>query len=458
MLRPVFVLIAASGLALGQTDWPQFGHDPGGTRYSPLKQIDAKNVSNLERAWTYHMKPAGAAVATNTPPEGNEVPPAGANGRGGRGGRGPRAGRFSPSGDSPLIVGGLMFITSPYGHVAALEPETGKEVWVYKTGENGYPAERGLEYWPGDAQSPSTVFFGTDTGKLIALNAKTGKQIPGFGKEGVVDMKPGASNGLSASFGLSSPPIVYKNVLITGAHVQESPSLGSSGDTRAWDVHTGKLLWQFHSIPRPGETGHETWDGNSWENRSGTNVWGMFTIDTQRGILYMPFGEPTSDYWGGDRKGDNLFGTTLVAVDALTGKLKWYFQAVHHDTWDYDLAAPPVLFDVTVKGKKVPALAQLSKMGMLFILNRETGKPIYGVEERKVPVDDALPGDTPSPTQPFPLKPPPLARNSFKREDIVAGLQQGFAVGLARPTVRAEFQPKKNNALARILGFEIAAA
>jgi quinoprotein glucose dehydrogenase len=414
------VAVALAPAACAQ-DWPQFGHDSAGTRFSTLKQIDTGNVTKLERVWTYHMKPeatAASATSSNAPPEGNEVPPAdGGRGRG-RGGRG-RGGGFSPSGNSPLVIGGLMYVAAPYGRVAALEPETGKEVWVYNTGDNGNPAERGLEYWAGDAKSPASIFFGTDTGKLLALNAKTGKLIPGFGNEGVVDMKPGAANNLPrAFFGLSSAPIVYKNVLITGAHVQESPSLGASGDTRAWDIHTGKLLWQFHSIPQPGETGHDTWEGDSWVNRSGTNVWGLFTIDTERGILYMPFGEPTTDYWGGDRKGANLFGTSLVAVDALTGKLKWYFQAVHHDTWDYDLAAPPVLFDITQNGKKIPALAQLSKMGLLYILNRETGQPIYGVEERKVPVDDALPGDTPWPTQPFPLKPPPLARNSFKREDI----------------------------------------
>ena len=196
-------------------------------------------------------------------------------------------------------------------------------------------------------------FFGTSSGKLFALNAKTGKPIPGFGNEGAVDMKPGALNGLTnSSFGLSSPPIVYKNVVITGAHVQEGPSIGAAGDTRGWDVHTGKLLWTFHSIPRPGETGHDTWREDDWKNRSGTNVWGLVTIDTERGILYMPFGEPTSDYWGGDRPGKNLFGTSLVAVDALTGKLKWYFQVVHHDTWDYDLCAPPILFDVAQKGRR----------------------------------------------------------------------------------------------------------
>src|SRR6185295_15640405 len=248
---------------------------------------------------------------------------------------------------------------------------------------------------------------------------KTGKPVPGFGREGIVDLKPGALNGLeNSSFGLSSPPIVYKNVVITGAHVQEGPSIGAAGDTRAWDVHTGKLVWQFHSVPRPGEPGSETWEGDSWKNRSGTNVWGFFTLDATRGIVYMPFGEPTSDYWGGDRKGNNLYGTSLVAADALTGKVKWYFQAVHHDTWDYDLSAPPVLFDVSRNGKKIPAVAQLTKMGLVFILNRETGEAIFGMEERPVPVTDALPGDIASPTQPFPVKPPPLARNSFVRGDL----------------------------------------
>jgi len=417
--------ILLAGLAAiavyGQSDWPTFGRDPGGTRYSSLKQIDAKNVSKLVRAWTYHMEVEGRA-APDAPAPGDsaagDAPGGGGRGKG-RGGGGGRGGGFGRNSEAaPLVVNGVMYITSPYGRVVALEPETAKELWVYEV-KDGTPAQRGLEYWSGDNQSPATVFFGTSSGKLYALNAKTGNPVPGFGKEGVVDMKPGALSGLAnSSFGLSSPPIVYKNVLITGAHVQESPSIGAAGDTRAWDVHTGKLVWEFHSVPRPGEPGSETWDGESWKNRSGTNVWGFFTLDVERGIVYMPFGEPTTDYWGGDRKGANLYGTSLVAADALTGKLKWYFQGVHHDTWDYDFASPPVLFDVTRNGRKVPAIAQLSKMGLLFIFDRVTGKPIFGVEERPVPVDDALPGDAAWPTQPFPLKPPPLARNSFKREDL----------------------------------------
>ncbi|PWU05073.1 MAG: pyrroloquinoline quinone-dependent dehydrogenase [Terriglobia bacterium] len=380
---------AISMAAFAQTDWPTYGRDLAGTRYSPLKQINTRNVTRLAKAWTYHMSGIGGA---------------------------PPAARVWEA--SPLVVGGVMYLTAANGRVVALEPETGKELWVYQVSD-GLPAERGLEYWPGDAQSSAQLFFGTSTGKLIALNAKTGRLAPGFGNEGIVDMKPGALNGLTNSmFGLSSPPVVYKNLVITGAHVQESPSIGSAGDTRAWDVHTGKLVWTFHSVPRPGEAGSETWEGDSWKNRSGTNVWGFFTLDAERGILYMPFGEPTTDYWGGDRKGANLYGTSLVAVDALTGSLKWYFQAVHHDTWDYDLAAPPVLLEITRNGRKIPAVAQLTKMGLLFFFNRVTGEPIYGIEERPVPVSDALAGDTPWPTQPFPLKPPPLARNSFQRSEL----------------------------------------
>ena len=425
-VRPILSAFVASLSIVGstspiraQTDWPTFGHDLMGTRYSPLKQIDAGNVSKLVRVWTYHMSVAEAEPVERVEAGSSAAGDAattGGRGRGGRGGGGFFGGRTSEV--SPLVVNGVMYLTTAYNRVVALEPETGKEIWTFAVKDGG-PAVRGLEYWAGDTQSPATIFFGTSTGKLYALNAKTGKLIPGFGMEGVVDMKPGALNGLNnAQFGLSSPPIVYKDLVITGAHVQETPSIGAAGDTRAWDIHTGKLIWTFHSVPRPGEAGSETWKGDAWKNRSGTNVWGLFTIDAANGILYMPFGEPTTDYWGGDRPGANLFGTSLVAVDALTGKLKWHFQAVHHDTWDYDLCAPPILFDVIQKGEKIPAVGILSKAGYLFILNRITGKAIYGIEERKVPTDDALPGDEAWPTQPIPLKPPPLARISFHREDL----------------------------------------
>jgi quinoprotein glucose dehydrogenase len=182
-------------------------------------------------------------------------------------------------------------------------------------------------------------------------------------------------------------------------------------------MRTGKLVWQFHSVPQPGEVGHDTWDGDSWKGRSGTNVWGMMTIDTARGIVYMPFGQSTYDYWGGDRHGANLFGNSLVALDAKTGKLLWYFQTVHHDTWDYDISGPPILFDVVHDGHKIPAVAEIGKTALLYILDRRTGKPIYGVEERPVPASD-VEGEQSWPTQPFPVKPGPLGRNSFKPDEI----------------------------------------
>jgi glucose dehydrogenase len=374
-----------------QNDWPNYGHDLAGTRYSTLTQIDRQNVAKLERAWTFHMSPE-LRSGTNTPVV--------------RVGEG-----------TPLVIHGVMYLTTPYNQVVALEPETGKLIWAYTlTGAN--PAVRGLEYFAGDNEAPPQVIFGTTDAKLIALNAKTGQLVPGFGKEGVVNLKDGVLNGYpDAFYDLSSPPVIYKGLVITGAHVQESPSLGAAGDTRAWNIHSGKLVWQFHSVPQPGETGHETWQGDSWKGRSGTNVWGMMTVDAERGIVYMPFGQSTYDYYGGDRKGANLFGNSIVALDANTGKLKWYFQTIHHDIWDYDLSAPPILFDVIQKGKRIPAVAEIGKTGLLYILDRRDGRPIYGVEERPVPTSE-VPGEESWPTQPFPLKPPALARNSFKPEEL----------------------------------------
>jgi glucose dehydrogenase len=231
-------------------------------------------------------------------------------------------------------------------------------------------------------------------------------------------MKAGIDNGFTTgAFSLSSPPIVYKNLVITGARVQESPSLGFAGDTRAWDVHTGKLVWQFHSVARPGETGSDTWKGDDWKARSGTNVWGLMSLDTQLGIVYLPYGSPSYDFYGADRAGANLFGNTLVALDAATGKLKWYFQTVHHDIWDYDLESAPILFDLTRNKTKIPALAVTSKTGLVFILDRRTGKPLYDVQERAVPQSE-VPGEHSWPTEPFPEKPAPLSRMTFSPDDI----------------------------------------
>ncbi len=384
----LFALSAVEAQSLA--DWPTFGHDPGGTRYSPLTQINPGNVATLKRAWTFHMAASS--------PEGTPVA---------------RVGEATP-----LMVNGKLYLTTPYHQVVALEPETGKLLWVYELPGDANPAVRGLEFYAGDPHSPPQIVFGTSDAKLISLNANTGKPVPGFGNEGAVDLKQGVLNGYpNAFYDLSSPPIVYRDLVITGAHVQESPSLGAAGDTRAFDMHTGKLAWQFHSVPQPGEIGHDTWAGDSWKNRSGTNVWGMMTIDQERGIVYLPFGQSTYDYWGGDRQGANLFGNCIVALDARTGKLKWYFQTVHHDIWDYDPSAPPILFNVTRNGRQIPAVAEIGKTALLYILDRRTGKPIYGVEERPVPKSDVA-GEESWPTQPFPLKPAPLGRNSFNANEL----------------------------------------
>ena len=425
----VLTILGSAPFLSAQTDWPAYGHDPGGMRYSPLKQITSKNVAKLELAWTFDTQapvtqaPAAAPAGQANP---YEAGPAGSAGPAAPGGaaaarrarraaaRGPRPRR---SESTPLVVNGVMYLCTPYNRVVALEPETGKKIWEYE-GQHT-PAMRGIAYWAGDKDLPPQIVFATADGWLISLNAKTGKLVPGFGNEGMVNLRPGVADKFpDAMYGLSSPPSIYKDIIITGAHTQESPSLGPSGDVRGWDVRTGKLLWTFHTIPRPGEPNHDAWTGDQWVDRSGANPWGILTVDTEHGMVFVPVGTPTTDFYGGDRKGSNLYGSSLLALDAATGKLKWYFQTTHHDNWDYDLTAPPALIDVVRNGKKIPAVAQSTKQALLFIFNRLTGEPIYKVEERPVVSDNTAPGDEPWPTQPFPVKPPPLARTSFTPGDV----------------------------------------
>lgn len=358
-----------------------YNRDLAGTRYSPLTQINTRNVAKLTRAWSYRLRSEAELSKTM-----------------------PGIGGFSQA--TPIVVNGMMYL--PAGQrIVALEPETGKQIWSYES-KSGTPSRRGVSYWPGDKNTPPRIVFTTGS-KMLALNAKTGRLTPGFGNEGVVEL----------GVPYNSAPTIYKNMVLAGANVQEQPADGPPGDSRAYDARTGAKLWEFHSVPRPGETGHETWEGDSWKNRSGVNNWGFsMTVDQQRGIVYMTFGSPSSDYYGGDRKGADLFGNSVVAVDAATGKYRWHFQAVHHDLWDMDLPPAPGLIDIAHNGKKIAALAQVAKSGWMFILDRVTGKPVFGVEERPVPQSD-VPGEETSPTQPFPVKPPALARNSFTPEDIV---------------------------------------
>jgi quinoprotein glucose dehydrogenase len=396
--KPAALLLLLPLLAFGRpsdsaADWPMPGRDPGGTRYSPLTQITPANVSQLKVAWVYHMKPA---ATTN----------------------------FRPSEDQPLVVGPTMYVVTPYSRVVALDAATGREQWVFQIPDGDQASLRGANYWPGGEGAGPAIIFGTRRGRLYSISAATGKLNPDFGDHGVVDLKTPEvmTTGKDKSYILPSPPLIYKNLVVTGSGPGEGPGglnggVGPAGDTRAWDARTGKLVWTFHSVPRPGEVGHDTWAGNSWKDRSGVNVWGYMTVDVARGILYMPFGAPNNDRVGIDRPGNNLFANSLVAVNVNTGKLLWYFQVVHHDIWDLDLETPPTLFDVKHDGKTIPAVATVNKNALMFILNRVTGKPIYGVEERPVPQSN-VPGEQTSPTQPFPVLPEPLAQNTLSRDNL----------------------------------------
>lgn len=428
MLAP---LIGLAGLAActpadrppaARADWPTYGHDKGGQRYSPAAQITPANVADLRVAWTYHMKPAEEAEEDIAGADAEHAADAGPQPRSARAGnpfRQRQTGDFAGSEVTPLVVNGRMYLTTPYSQVIALNPQTGEEIWKFDVPNSGRPSSRGVEYWAGDANSPASIIFGTREGLLIALQAGDGTPVRGFGQDGILDLKTDdVMNGMpNARYGMTSPPLVFDDLVLTGSAVGEFPAKGASGAVRAWDVRTGKLKWIFDPLPDPGEPGYETWEEGSSEGRSGVNVWGFMTVDVEREIAYLPFGAPTWDRYGGDRKGANLFSSSLVAVNARNGQYLWHFQAVHHDIWDYDLEAPPTLFDITKDGKTIPAVALVSKNALLFLLDRTSGEPIYPVEQRPVPASDT-PGEEAWPTQPFPVKPAPLARNSFAIEDI----------------------------------------
>ena len=362
--------------AIPAGDWPTYNHDLAATRFSPLAQITPDNVGQLKEAWTVQLAlpPAVGAPA------------------------GPGAGGFQAV---PLVVNGVLY--TPAGNkVLALEADTGKTIWEYQLAQ-GQASRRGLAFWPGEGRDPARVMV-TSGSRLIALNAPTGDLSSGFGKEGIAEM----------TVPYNGSPTIYKNVVLIGANVNEVPQ-GPPGDTRAFDAHTGKKLWEFHTVPRPGEFGNNTW-GDGWKDRSGTNIWGFsMSVDEQRGLVYMPIGGPAANYYGGDRPGNNLFGNSIIAVDAQTGKRVWHFQTVHHDLWDIDQPSPPGLVDIVQNGKTVPALSVISKSGYLFVLDRTNGKPVFGVEERPVPKGD-VPGEWYSPTQPFPVRPGPLSRVSFNKD------------------------------------------
>lgn len=374
-------------------EWRWYGHDPGGNRYSPLKQINRGTVARLKRAWTFSIGEPARPHEAGTP----GVPDA----------------AFE---STPLVVDGVMYLSTPSHRVLALDPETGRKIWEFDPQEGRSPRtylqHRGVSFWQSSDRREKRILYGTFEGRLICLNAATGKPSPGFGREGSVDLRAGISDRWPRTvYGVTSPPAIYRDLAITGARLMGSADgLGPSGQVRAFDIRSGKLVWTFHTVPQPGEFGHETWPDGSWKDRSGVNAWSVLSVDADRGVVFVPTAQPL----GANRAaGENLFANSVIALDAATGKRRWHYQVVHHDLWDYDVPAQPNLVTVRHEGKSVAAVAQVTKMGLLFVLDRETGKPLFPVEERPVPQ-----GNLTWPTQPFPLKPPPLARISVTREEL----------------------------------------
>jgi glucose dehydrogenase len=382
----VLAIVATGSMQRPDGDWQSFGRDPGAQRFSPLRQIDRTNVSRLAQAWSFDA----AGERKNTTSGGSPA-------------------RLNLQ-LTPLVVDGTMYITAGSA-ILALEPETGKVIWRWDAGAE--VSRRGVAFWPGNGKVPPRLFSAAGDGRMVAVDAKTGRVATEFGDGGFVDLRQGIRGDVDGPFMLITPPVVYGDILITGgSNTEGEPAAGLYGDIRGWDALRGTLLWSFHTVPRAGEPGVDTWEQESWKNRSGANAWTYMTVDVERGLVFAATGSPTADFYGGDRKGKNLYGNSVVALEARTGRLKWFQQLVHHDIWDWDLPAAPTLLDVTRNGRRIPAVAQMTKMSTLFIFDRVTGEPLFGLEERPAPQSD-VPGEATWPTQPFPLKPPPLARTSF---------------------------------------------
>ena len=390
----ILLLVPCRGFA---QEWRSYGGDSGGTRYSPLQQINRQNVSGLKRVWTYHTGEVNRQNETDRH-------------------------QIAPFETTPLVVDGILYLSTPSNRVVALDADTGKEIWQFdpQAGSTSrkFFQHRGVSYWESETGDDRRILYGTFDGRLICLDAKSGKLCQGFGANGAVDLRAGVAEEYpKVEYAVTSAPAIFKDLVITGAAVPEYPSKGPSGAVRAFNVRTGKLVWTFHTIPQAGEAGHETWKDDAWQGRTGANVWSTMSVDVERDLIFLPVGSASYDFYGGDRKGQDLFANSLVALQASTGKLVWYFQMVHHDIWDYDPPAQPTLITVRQNGKSIPAVAEVTKMGFVFIFDRVTGKPLFPVEERPVPQSD-VPGEASWPTQPFPTKPPALARQRFSEADV----------------------------------------
>lgn len=381
-------------------EWPTYGGDNGNTKYSALDQVNASNFDKLKIAWRFNTANLGPAPEFNLE-------------------------------TTPIMVKGVVYATAGSRRdIVAMDATTGELMWVHteNEGERGADAPRrlsgrGLSYWTDGREE--RILFVTPGYRMIALNAKTGQKITNFGKDGVVDLKLDDDQEIdliTGEVGLHSAPIVAGNTIIIGAaHLEGSAPKSKrnvKGFTRGYDVRTGKRLWIFHTIPKPGEFGYKTWENDSADYTGNVGVWGQMSVDEELGMVYLPVEMPTGDYYGGHRPGDGLFSESVVALDLKTGQRKWHYQLVHHGIWDWDIPCAPILVDITMNGRTVKALAQPTKQSILYVFDRATGKPIWPIEERPVPIGD-VPGEKYSPTQPMPTKPPAYGRTGTSVDELI---------------------------------------
>ncbi len=390
----MFCLLACTTTPTHDADptrtWSVYLGDHGSSQYSSLTQINRSNVDSLAVAWSYTTGDADSAGRTQIQ-------------------------------TNPIVVGDVLFGVSPRIKIFALDAATGQERWTFDPFASGAVAEgpsilRGVSYWPGDRDHIARVLF-TAGARLFALDAATGVPIPSFGDDGSVNLREGLGRDVTGlSVRARTPGTIYRNLLIQGTSLSEGPR-SAPGHVRAFDARTGAMEWIFHTIPHPGEYGYDTWPEDAYLRSGGANAWTGFSLDQKRGIVFLPTGSAAFDFWGGDRKGENLFANTLLALDAATGERIWHFQIVHHDLWDRDLPSPPNLVTIERDGMTIDAVAIATKSGHIFMFDREMGTPLWPVEERPFPASDLL-GEEAWPTQPLPTAPPPFARQHFGEEDI----------------------------------------
>ncbi len=367
-------------------EWPVYGGNAEGTKYSALNQINRTNVHQLRPAWIYRCDDMRTRPATTIE-------------------------------CNPIVVDGTMYVTTAGMKVVALDPATGQSRWVFDpwNGQGGRGVNRGLTFW--SSGEDRRIYFVAGN-FLYALNARSGLPVATFGTAGKVDLRDGLDRDVFfLSVTATTPGIIYQDLLIMGSVVGEGPAPSAPGHLRAFDTRTGQRRWIFHTIPHPGEAGYETWPADAWKTVGGVNCWGGMTLDERRGLVFAGTGSAAYDHFGGNRVGQNLFANCVLALNAATGERVWHFQTVHHDLWDYDIPSPPNLVTVEHNGRKIDAVAQGFKVGHVFLLDRETGQPLFPVEERPVPRSE-IPGEESWPTQPFPTKPPPFAQQTFTTAEV----------------------------------------